>query len=48
MLSAHLTTSMAKPPPRSKLATRYGGARYGTPRYGWSHPAPERPGTRGF
>lgn len=48
MLSAHLTTSMAKPPPRSKQATRYGRARYGTPVYGWTPPAPQRPGTRCF
>lgn len=47
-MSSRLAASMAKPPPRSKLATRYGPARYGAPVYGWRPPAPERPGTRCF
>lgn len=47
-MSTRLAPSTAKPPPRSKMATRYGPARYGTPTYGWKAPAARRPGTLAF
>ena len=48
MLSEHLATSTAPPPPPSKRATRYGQARYGTPRYGYRPPGEGRAGTLAF